>query len=88
MEAALSAEIKSNGGKVIVPELQTYSNLYPNTSCTAVISRSHLGFFSFKSAKKTNPIQKLLYKKYTRMDPLQANKKFFRQNPGLKEFAK
>ena len=88
LEAALTAEIKRNGGKVVVPELQTFSNLYPNTKCTAVINRSHLGFFSFKSAKKTNPIQKLLYKKYTRMDPVQANKKFFRQHPGLVEFAK
>ena len=31
---------------------------------------------------------KMIYKKCEKMDPVQANKKFFRANPNLAEFAK
>ena len=30
----------------------------------------------------------MMYKKYTRMDPVVANRKFYRKNPNLVEFAK
>jgi hypothetical protein len=33
-------------------------------------------------------MKKLIYKKFEKRDPVQANKKFFRANPNLTEFAK
>lgn len=69
--------------------MQPYKNLFPNQRSTAIINRSQLGFQSFRLAKKATPLQRLVYKKFTRIqDPVTVNKKFYRINSHLKEFAK
>lgn len=66
----------------------TFKNLYPNQKFKAIHQQSELGYNSFKFAKQTQPMRKLIYKKFEKRDPVLANKKFFRANPDLSEFAK
>ena len=82
------------GKKVLVEEdyKPTFSNLNPaNEKFRAILAAQdgiNLGFWSFKNAKTCAPFTKFLYKKFERGDPVAANKKFFRANPNLIEFAK
>lgn len=66
----------------------TYKNLYPNQQFQAIRSQNELGYNSFKFANKTQPLRNLIFKKFEKKDPVLANKKFFRANPNLAEFAK
>jgi len=40
-----------------------------------------LGFVNFKRAKLIAPLDEFLYKKYTKIETVQAHKKFFRELP-------
>lgn len=69
-------------------EMVTYRNLFPCQKFDMIKNQNVLGENSFRYAKKTSPCCKLIYKKFEKRDPVLANKKFFRANPNLAEFAK
>ena len=69
-------------------EVTTFRNLFPLQRFKAIHCQDELGYNSFKYAKLTQPMPKLIYKKFEKRDPVLANKKFFRAHPDLAEFAK
>lgn len=64
-----------------------------NPSCDKYIALTQaktcsLGFVNFKRAKLVAPLDEFLFKKYTKIATVAANKKFFRDVPDQVEFAK
>lgn len=66
----------------------TYGNLFVFAPHKAIHEQEELGVNSFKLAKRTQPLKKLMHRKLENTDPIRANKKFFRANPNLCDFAK
>ena len=69
-------------------DVVTYRNLFPNQKQKAIKQRSELGFISFERAKQTQPMTQMVYTKFQRGDPVEANKAVFMAAPNLAEFAK
>ena len=68
-----------------------YKNLHPvNNKYSAILNGNgtSLGFITFKNAKRVAPLDKFKFRKFQKIDTTKANKKYFHENPHLKEFAK
>ena len=63
------------------PTNQRFNAILNGKSCS-------LGFLNFKRAKLVSPLKPFVYKKYTKIDTVKANKKWFRAHSEWTEFAK
>ena len=69
-----------------------FANMHPGSKVFNAILQGRggtsVGNLTFKNAKRVSPLEKFKYRKYLKIDTVTGNKKFFHENPHLKEFAK
>lgn len=63
------------------PAAEKFTALPSSNTCS-------LGFINFKRAKLVSPVEKFMYKKYTKIPTVQLYKKVFTEDPDMIEFAK
>lgn len=69
-----------------------YANIHPCSKRFDALLQGRggtsVGNLTFKNCKRVTPLDKFNYRKRINTDTVGANKKFFTDNPHLKEFAK
>lgn len=84
-EARHASMLQARDLKPIFDKLNPASSMYEalpsSNSCS-------LGFMNFKRAKLVSPFDEFLYKRYTKIATVAANKKVFTEKPELVEFAR